>query len=861
MSLLRSAGHVATKTTTKVARETGRSGVKMVVATVLGAVFGWWWDRPPFVKGDAVENPLERRAQWSSAVFWPALALWLAAGLPGCPRILSNLTDAFGADRVPQAVWAVGVTTFACLVLMRRLMAVAGRGWGLGQIVRDTWRWASHYRWLSWAALALIAGLPVFWLTGNRGEAAYGHMIPVAGALFAAALLATRDASEQARLDREWPWVNEVLDVLATARDRVSSMPIKGGKRDEFSVTVPDAAKHKVAEIDGRLAEVRPMYEARAVRSGRVGVFRIEFRRVTPEVEQDRQIRAATGGYVLSLRPAEDPTPGRIDEHIATLKPGVPGNKGGVIDEGLRQFGFRVVEFRPDAAVAHVARLSDDMQSVRDAAVRELGLKDPWDVELRIGARNGLPCRFEVKRAPGLGGTAKRYDFWTQFVTARFPVRPEERWGFSDDAVTAMSTLTRYQDPLINGFTIGDFIRGERAGHDASSWRSFPIARREDGGVLQYGLFHTLVIGQTGAGKGSVIWSILSGLLPAVKAGMCELYFIDPKKAEAAPAPDLFVQIATAPDEWDPMLEALVEQMKARQEDRGSKGLRSTQPSRENPLRVIIVDEMSALKRFDTDSARARRVEQNLLLLISQGRADAYTLIAAVQGPQKDLVGDSREFFALRVALRTGNKTETDLALGDGAADSGADAHKIPPAHEGNGYLTAGIGFMKAEGETGLARIRFPYTDDATLQRWNAEIGPLVTKVPIPIEGEAISEPPQRTTLVKPAAPAPSPFPVDEEPQVRQLDVLEFSLDDLEIESSEAPQPEPDLAWPDCEPVKPVSPTQEDDNPFDDFTDDDFAEPRPMVAQPSVPDEDEFGPLPSVSTAPPVDGDPFGFGD
>ena len=40
---------------------------------------------------------------------------------------------------------------------------------------------------------------------------------------------------------------------------------------------------------------------------------------------------------------------------------------------------------------------------------------------------------------------------------------------------------------------------------------------------------HILVAGATGSGKGSVLWSIISGLAPGVRAGWVRLLVVDPK--------------------------------------------------------------------------------------------------------------------------------------------------------------------------------------------------------------------------------------------------------------------------------------------------------------------------------------------
>ncbi len=60
---------------------------------------------------------------------------------------------------------------------------------------------------------------------------------------------------------------------------------------------------------------------------------------------------------------------------------------------------------------------------------------------------------------------------------------------------------------------------------------ALPVGRCEDGSVYRLPLRgnHVLCVGETGAGKGSVLWSIIDQLAPAVRAGMVELWALDPK--------------------------------------------------------------------------------------------------------------------------------------------------------------------------------------------------------------------------------------------------------------------------------------------------------------------------------------------
>ncbi|EUA44252.1 ftsK/SpoIIIE family protein [Mycobacterium xenopi 3993] len=59
---------------------------------------------------------------------------------------------------------------------------------------------------------------------------------------------------------------------------------------------------------------------------------------------------------------------------------------------------------------------------------------------------------------------------------------------------------------------------------------------------------HILIAGATGAGKGSVLWSLIAGLAPHVKTGRVRLCVIDPKGGmELGLAPRCSPSSATTP--------------------------------------------------------------------------------------------------------------------------------------------------------------------------------------------------------------------------------------------------------------------------------------------------------------------------
>src|SRR6202023_1391631 len=95
-----------------------------------------------------------------------------------------------------------------------------------------------------------------------------------------------------------------------------------------------------------------------------------------------------------------------------------------------------------------------------------------------------------------------------------------------------------------------------------------PVGVAEDGRAwsVRVAGSHVLVAGVTGAGKGSVIWSLLRGICPAVAGGTAQVWAVDPKGGmELGPGRALFARFAA--DDFETManlLEAADTVMRAR---------------------------------------------------------------------------------------------------------------------------------------------------------------------------------------------------------------------------------------------------------------------------------------------------------
>lgn len=235
-----------------------------------------------------------------------------------------------------------------------------------------------------------------------------------------------------------------------------------------------------------------------------------------------------------------------------------------------------------------------------------------------------------------------------------------------------------------------------------------PIGRHEDGTLWRFSLWqtHVLIAGATGAGKGSVLWSLLHGLSPAINDGRVQVWAIDPKGGmELRPGARLFSRFEDGtPETMCGLLEDLVAAMDDRAKRLAAQGIRKHHPSPDSPHLLAVIDELATLTAFAERSV-VRRIEQALGLLLTKGRAVGITVLAAVQDPGKDVVG-WRDLFPTRVSMRLDNRIQVDMVLGEGARDLGAMADHISEH-------TPGVAFVRVEGTRAIRRVRAAYlTDD-----------------------------------------------------------------------------------------------------------------------------------------------------
>jgi S-DNA-T family DNA segregation ATPase FtsK/SpoIIIE len=256
---------------------------------------------------------------------------------------------------------------------------------------------------------------------------------------------------------------------------------------------------------------------------------------------------------------------------------------------------------------------------------------------------------------------------------------------------------------------------------DSVDLTAVPVGRTERGGLWLLRLLgtHLLIAGVTGAGKGSVVWLLLRGIAPAIRSGLVQVWAVDPKGGmELGLGGPLFTRFAHR--EYADMVRLLEDAVGVMREraTRLAGVVRLHTPTVEEPLIVVLVDEVANLTAYLSDRDLRRRAEGALALLLTQGRAVGVSVVACLQDPRKEVLG-MRNLFPTKVALRLDEPSQVDMVLGDGARDRGALADSIPDT-------APGVGYAREDGSTAVVRVRAGYVTDpditAMAERYAAPI-------------------------------------------------------------------------------------------------------------------------------------------
>lgn len=302
----------------------------------------------------------------------------------------------------------------------------------------------------------------------------------------------------------------------------------------------------------------------------------------------------------------------------------------------------------------------------------------------------------------------KRADVLAEALRARrVTIRSIQPGTISITAHRGDPLITAIPLPRPTADTALDPIRLRVGVTDGGQWWRLPILGH-----------HILVAGATGSGKGSVLWSIIAALAPAVRAGSVRLLVVDPKGGmEFGRGQALFTAFAHDNGEHTlALLRAAVAIMQKRARRlRGQTRMHT--PSATAPLIVLIVDEIASLTAYLGDRKVRAEAEQLLGLLLSQGRAVGVSVVAAVQDPSKDVL-PIRQLFTIRIGLRMSEATQTTMVLGPAAREAGAVCDQIPTS-------TPGVGYVCTDGSADPVRVRAFKVSDPDIDNLATHFAPV----------------------------------------------------------------------------------------------------------------------------------------
>lgn len=259
-----------------------------------------------------------------------------------------------------------------------------------------------------------------------------------------------------------------------------------------------------------------------------------------------------------------------------------------------------------------------------------------------------------------------------------------------DENRLGRATITFHKrPPLQRSFALADL---PASGTDAIS---FGVEASGRAASVRYGL--SMLIGAaTGAGKSVLFWNMFADILRDGRP--TELTLIDPKRMEFARFRHLVgqkignIKIAgyfTTAEEAKEVFRKFKDEMHNRQDRLAEMGQTElTDPTEEMPIRIVAVDETLDIK----DAFKS--ADSDMLIAISQGRATRDSVIALTQLAKIATLGDVRDMFPLRAALRTMTPENTKAILN--VSESGpesAPCSRIPLSMPGVGY------YVTAEGQ------------------------------------------------------------------------------------------------------------------------------------------------------------------
>lgn len=365
-----------------------------------------------------------------------------------------------------------------------------------------------------------------------------------------------------------------------------------------------------------------------------------------------------------------------------------------------RQWSWRRYVRRNWVSLCRDARLADVRKGSRRNLNGERVAADRWVTPRLISVSTSSHAVTVTMRARS-GQTLDELEAGVERIASTLGAESSRSWPVGGSQLSAE-------------FVMGDLLSAARAASRPAALlvESVALGRTQAGSEWRLPLVgrHTLTVGASGSGKGSILWGICGGLAPAVHADTARLWGIDLKHGvELSMGSSLFTGLADSPERAVEVLRKLVAVIN----DRGARmaGVqRQHLPSPGDPLHVLVIDELASLTAYAPAAVR-KEAEALLSSVLTKGRALGVVVAAFVQDPRKEVVG-MRGLFTQTIALRLRNAEETTMTLGDGLAAK-APAHRISHSAPGTGWVVL---------DTGAAnRVRADYWPDELIRAVSAE--------------------------------------------------------------------------------------------------------------------------------------------
>lgn len=307
-----------------------------------------------------------------------------------------------------------------------------------------------------------------------------------------------------------------------------------------------------------------------------------------------------------------------------------------------------------------------------------------------------VPAVHEFQAIPQPGGDGRD----EPGAEARMPIPvPDKLLSGSAHVLPAIQSVYAYSQPaafereraLLRAVPMAVDMQGK--------WWSMPIEGT-----------HILVAARTCGGKGSWVWSLVLRLEPAYRQGLVKFWGCDPKRLELAIGADWWAHYADKDVAMVELLEQAVQEMYAVGDTLKGKARKFT-ASQQTPLNIVVIDELGYLSSLLTDRKLQTRADNAIKTLLTQGRANSFSVVGCVQDPRKSTV-EYRDQFPVRICGGLDNADMVDLILGKGMHDAGAVAERIPIGREG-----AGVAFVLDVEQAMKPRlVRAAWVSDATIR-------------------------------------------------------------------------------------------------------------------------------------------------